>query len=155
MKSLTDQQLLRGYTRRRSEAAFAELVRRHVDFVYSAALRMVRDAHLAEDVTQGVFVALAQNARQLTNRPVLSGWLHRTTQNLAAKTVRADVRRRTREQEAVAMNELLSAEPDAVWEHIAPHLDSALGELSEADRDALLLRYFQRQSAREMAQTLG
>ena len=116
---------------------------------------MVRDAHLAEDVTQGVFVALAQNARQLTDRPVLSGWLHRTAQNIAAQTVRTEVRRRAREQEAAAMNELLAPEPDATWEHIAPHLDAALGELSEADRDALLLRYFERKSAREMAQTLG
>src|SRR5450759_3631999 len=155
MNGLSDQQLLRDYTGRRSEAAFAELVRRHVDFVYSAALRMVRDAHLAEDVTQSAFVALAQNARQLTDRPVLSGWLHRTAQNLAANAVRYAVRRRAREQEAAAMNELLSAEPDAVWEHIAPHLDAALGELSEPDRDALLLRYFERKSAREIALTLG
>jgi len=153
--SLTDQQLLREYAERRSEAAFAELVRRHVDFVYSAALRMVRDTHLAEDVAQSAFVALAQNARQLTDRPVLSGWLHRTAQNLAANTVRSDVRRRAREQEATAMNELLATEPDPVWEHIAPHLDAALGELSEPDRDALLLRYFERKSARAMAQTLG
>ena len=155
MNSLTDQQLLRDYTGRRSEAAFTELVRRHIDFVYSAVLRMVRDAHLAEDVTQGAFVALARNARQLTDRPVLSGWLHRTAQNLAANAVRSNVRRRAREQEAAAMNELLSAEPDAVWERIAPLLDAALGELSEADRDALLLRYFERKSAREMAQILG
>ncbi|MEI2723269.1 MAG: sigma-70 family RNA polymerase sigma factor [Verrucomicrobiota bacterium] len=155
MNRLTDPQLLRDYTERHSEAAFTELVRRHVDLVYSAALRMVCDAHLAEDVTQGAFVALAQNARQLTDHPVLSGWLHRTTQNLASKAVRSDVRRRAREQEAAAMNELLSAEPDAVWEHIAPHLDAALGELGEADRDALLLRYFERKSASEMAQTLG
>jgi RNA polymerase sigma factor (sigma-70 family) len=155
VNSLTDQQLLRDYTGRRSEAAFAELVRRHVDFVHSAALRMVRDAHLAEDVTQSAFVALAQNACQLTDRPVLSGWLHRTAQNLAANAVRSDVRRRAREQEAAVMNELLSAEPDAVWEHIAPHLDAALGELSEPDRDALLLRYFERKSAREIALTLG
>jgi len=155
VNSLTDPQLLRDYTEHRSEAAFAELVRRHVDFVYSAALRMVRDAHLAEDVTQSVFVALARNAGQLTDRPVLSGWLHRTAQNLAANVVRTDVRRRAREQEAATMNELLVAEPDANWEHIAPHLDAALGELSEPDRDALLLRYFERKSAREMAQTLG
>src|SRR5207249_3908561 len=111
------------YAGRRSEAAFAELVRRHVDFVYSAALRMVRDAQHAEDVTQSVFVALAQNARQLTNHAVLSGWLHRTTQNLAANAIRADVRRRAREQEAAAM--MLSAEPETVWENIAPHLDEA------------------------------
>jgi RNA polymerase sigma factor (sigma-70 family) len=155
VNSLTDQELLRDYTGRRSETAFAELVRRHVDFVYSATLRMVRDTHLAEDVTQGVFVALAQNARQLTSHPVLSGWLHRTAQNLAANTVRSDVRRRAREQEAVAMNELLAPEPEAIWKHIAPQLDAALGELNEPDRDALLLRYFERKSAREMAQTLG
>jgi len=140
VNSLTDPQLLRDYTDRRSEAAFTELVRRHVDLVYSAALRMVGDAHLAEDVTQGAFVALAQNARQLKDHPVLSGWLHRTTQNLASKAVRSDVRRRVREQEAATMNELLSAEPDAIWERIAPQLDAALGELGEADRDAVLLR---------------
>ncbi len=155
MNSLTDQQLLRDYAERRSEASFAELVRRHVDFVYSAALRMVRDAHLAEDVTQSIFVALSKNAGQLTDRPVLSGWLHRTAQNLAANAVRTEVRRRNREQEAVAMNELLAHESDAAWENIALHLDAALGELSEPDRDALLLRYFERKSAREMAQTLG
>jgi RNA polymerase sigma factor (sigma-70 family) len=151
----TDSQLLRAYAENRSEAAFTELVRRHVDFTYSAALRMVRDPHLAEDVTQGAFVALAKNAGQLTHRQVLSGWLHRTAQNIAAQTVRTTERRRAREQEAAAMNELVAVEPDASWEQTAPHLDDALGELGEADRDALLLRYFERKSAREMAQTLG
>ena len=155
MNSLTNQQLLHDYAERRSEAAFSELVRRHVDFVYSAALRMVRDSQLAKDVTQSVFVALAQNARPLTDHPVLSGWLHRTTQNLAANAVRSDVRRRAREQEAAAMNELLATESDNLWDHVAPHLDAGLGELSEPDRDALLLRYFEGKSAREMAQTLG
>ena len=155
MNRLTDQQLLREYAGPRWEAAFAELVRRHVDFVHSAAVRMVRDAHLAEDVTQSVFAALAQNARQLAEHPVLSGWLHRTAQNLAANVVRSEVRRRAREQEAVAMNELLAAEPDARWEDIAPQLDAALGELGEADRDALLLRYFEHKSALEMAAVLG
>jgi len=151
----TDQQLLREYTGRRSEAAFAELVRRHVDLVYSAALRMVCDSHLAEDVTQGAFVALARSASQLTARAVLSGWLHRTAQNIAAQTVRTDVRRRAREQEAVTMNELLATDPDADWEQIAPQLDAALGELAEPDRDAVLLRYFERKSASEMAHVLG
>jgi RNA polymerase sigma factor (sigma-70 family) len=155
VNSLTDQQLLRDYAGQRSEAAFAELVSRHVDLVYSAAWRLVRDRHLAEDVTQGVFVALTRSAPQLTDRSVLSGWLHRTAQNLAANTIRSDARRRTREQEAAAMNELLATEPASVWEHIAPHLDAALGELSEPDRDAVLLRYFERKSAREMAGILG
>jgi RNA polymerase sigma factor (sigma-70 family) len=155
VNSLTDQQLLRDYAAHQSDAAFAELVRRHVDLVYSAALRMVCDAHLAEDVAQGAFVALAQNARSLAERPVLSGWLHRTAQNLAANAVRSEVRRRAREQEAAAMNQLLANESDADWEIIAPHLDAALGELNDADRDALLLRYFERKSAREMAEILG
>ena len=153
MNSLTDQQLLRDYAERQSEAAFAELVRRHVDLVYSAALRMVCDTHLAQDVTQGVFVALAQNAGQLANHPVLSGWLHRTARNLAANTVRSETRRRTREQEAVAMNQLNETEAD--WEMISLHLDNALCQLEEADRDALMLRYFERKSAREMAVILG
>ena len=155
MNDQTDPQLLRAYAENRSEPAFAELVRRHVDFVHSAALRMVCDSHLAQDVTQGVFVALAKNADEIKDHPVLSGWLHRTAQNIAAQTVRTDVRRRARESEAATMNEMLATAPDASWEQIAPQLDAALGELGEADRDALLLRYFERKSAREMAQTLG
>ncbi len=155
MNDWTDSQLLRCYAESRSEEAFACLVHRHVDFVYSAARRIVCDPHLAEDVTQGVFVALAQNAAKLTGRPVLSGWLHRTAQNIASQTVRTTERRRAREQEATAMNELLTAESDSSWQDIAPHLDAALGELDETDRDALLLRYFERKSAREMARTLG
>ncbi len=147
--------MLRQYSERRAEGAFGELVRRHVDLVYSAALRMVRDAQLAEDVTQSVFMALARSARKLSDCAVLSGWLYRTTQNLAANAIRSDVRRRAREEEAAAMNDLLSAEPDVTWEQVAPHLDAALIELSEPDRDALLLRYFERKSAREMSQVLG
>src|ERR1051325_10577062 len=108
MSGATDQQLLRDYFEGQSETAFSELVQRHIDFVYSAALRMVRDAQLAEDVTQAVFMALAQNAGQLTKHPVLSGWLHRTAQNLATKTVRSNVRRRAREEEAATMNELVT-----------------------------------------------
>jgi RNA polymerase sigma factor (sigma-70 family) len=155
MDALTDQQLLCDYAGSRSEAAFSELVRRYVDLVYSAALRMVGDAHLAEDVTQSAFAVLAQNAGKLTDRPTLSGWLHRTAQNIASKTVRTNVRRRVREQEAAAMNELLAANSDDQWDHIAPHLDAALGKLSEPEREAVLLRYFERKSASEMAQILG
>jgi RNA polymerase sigma factor (sigma-70 family) len=113
------------------------------------------DAHAAKDVTQSVFVVLAQNASQLTDRPALAGWLHGTARNLAAKAVRSDVRRRAREQEAAAMNELLSANPDVSWECIAPHLDDALGELSESDREALLLRYFKNHDLRSVGVTLG
>ncbi|MES2657133.1 MAG: sigma-70 family RNA polymerase sigma factor [Verrucomicrobiota bacterium] len=153
MNARTDPQLLRAYAEGRSEAAFAELVRRHIDFVHSAAVRMVNDPHLAKDVSQGVFVALAKDAGKLTNHPILVGWLHRTTRNIAAQTVRTEVRRRHREKEAAAMNE--SPETDAEWEQISPHLDAALANLSDADRDAVLLRYFENKPAHEMAVILG
>lgn len=152
---MSDQQLLCDYAACRRETAFAELVRRHVDLVYSAAWRMVRDASLAQDVTQGVFVALAGNAGRLAAHPILSGWLHRTARNLAAKAIRSESRRRAREQEAAAMHELLSADTDPAWDTIAPHLDAALGALNEADREALLLRFFEKKSAPEMAGLLG
>jgi RNA polymerase sigma factor (sigma-70 family) len=151
----TDQKLLGEFARNRSEEAFAELVRRHIDLVHSAAARMVCDSHLAQDVTQGVFVALAENARPLIDHAVLSGWLHRTTRNLAANVVRSEVRRRAREQESVAMSTPSSGETEDVWSEIAPELDAALDDLGEADRDAVLLRYFERKSAAEAAAMLG
>jgi RNA polymerase sigma factor (sigma-70 family) len=155
MNGLTDEELLSDYAEERSEVAFTQLVRRHVDLVYSAALRMVHDEPLAEDVTQGVFLALVQNVRRLRNRRALPGWLHHTTQHLAANAVRAEVRRRVREKEAAAMNELLATQSNPSWELIAPYLDAALGELSEADRDAVLLRYFENKSLREVGHALG
>ncbi|KAB2649839.1 MAG: sigma-70 family RNA polymerase sigma factor, partial [Verrucomicrobia bacterium] len=155
MNDQTDQQLLRDYSERQSDAAFAALVHRYVDLVHSSAFRMVNDTHAAKDVTQAVFVILGKNARQLTDRPALAGWLHGTARNIAAKAVRSEVRRRAREQEAAVMSEILSASPDASWEHIAPHLDEALGELSEADRDAVLLRYFKNHDLRTVGATLG
>jgi RNA polymerase sigma factor (sigma-70 family) len=155
MNGERDQQLLSEYAEQSSEAAFGELVRRYVDFVYSAAFRMVRNPHLAEEVTQSVFVALSQNARALSGRAVLSGWLHRTARNLAAKTVRGEVRRRAREQEAVVMNELSSSEVDPLWERLAPELDAALDELKDADRNVVLLRFFHQCSVREIAEALG
>jgi RNA polymerase sigma factor (sigma-70 family) len=116
---------------------------------------VIGNVQLAEEVSQKVFLALAQNARRLADRAVLSSWLFCTTHNLSVNAIRGEVRRRAREQKAVAMNELLAAEHEAGWESIAPQLDDALSQLSEPDRDALLLRYFQRKSAREMAQALG
>src|SRR5260370_41753267 len=139
---MNDQELLRDYVQNGSEAAFAALVRRHIDLVYSAALRMVVDPHLAEDVTQAVFRAVAEAAPKNEHCLVLSGWLHRTTRNLAATTVRSEVRRRARENKAAIMNED-SSETKALWEHLAPQLDDALAQLPALDRDALLLRYIQ------------
>lgn len=155
MNRSTDQQLLRDYARQGSEPAFEQLVERHIDFVYSAARRMVPDADLAKDVTQLVFLAVAKNASNLVEHPFLSGWLHRTTRNLALKAIRAEAHRRSREEEAAAMKQLISSDNEPGWEQLAAQLDFGIAELRNEERDALLLRYFERKSAREMGELLG
>src|SRR5476649_2567244 len=117
---IEDAELLRRYAEEKSESAFAELVRRHVNFVYACALRRVGgDAHLAEDVTQHVFTALARGAPELARRDVLSGWLFTTARNASAQVVRGERRRQARESEAQLMNELTaSSAHDAEWERL-------------------------------------
>jgi RNA polymerase sigma factor (sigma-70 family) len=145
---IEDAELLRRYSEEKSETAFAELVQRHLDFVYAGALRRVGgDTHLAEDVTQHVFVALARSAAPLARRPVLAGWLFTTTRFAAAQVVRSERRRQAREQEAHTMNELTSSSAhDAEWQRLRPVLDDTLDELDERDREAVLLRFFEARS---------
>ena len=142
---IDDAQLLRSYAETRSEAAFAELVRRQVNFVHSAALRQVNgDAHLAQDVTQLVFTDLARKAGELANHRVLAGWLFTSTRFAAAKLVRGERRRQAREAEAPIMNEINGDPTEKMdWERVRPVLDATLAELGEADREAILLRFFE------------
>lgn len=158
MNESPDLQLLTEFALRKAEAPFAELVQRYLNLVHSAALRLVADRHLAEDVSQSVFVALAQQAPRVVDRlhagAPLSGWLHLTTRHLAAKAVRTEVRRREREQVASVM-QTQNTKADAAWEHLAPHLDHALADLSESDRHALLLRFFEGRTARQIGERLG
>src|SRR5436189_601086 len=136
-----DRQLLGQYISEGSEEAFARIVRQHSGLVYSSALRQVRNADLARDVTQTVFIHLAQKARPIPAGMVLAGWLHRDTRVTALDAIRAENRRARREQEAMVMN---TPDPDpSSWEKIRPLLDEALQELSATDRDALLLRFFE------------
>src|SRR5437660_6780324 len=149
-----DGQLLQQYARERSESAFGELVTRHIDLVYSAALRVASgDRHLAEDVTQVVFMDLARKARGLPRDVWLAGWLHRHTCYTAAKAVRTERRRKTRERIAMEMRALddNTAPP---WELIAPHLDEAMNQLSASDRDAIVLRFLKRQDFRAVGSAL-
>ena len=152
-----DAQLLRQFAGEGAQVAFAELVRRRIDFVYSTALRQVGgDAHLAQDVTQGVLLALAQSARSLARRPILTGWLYTTTRFLAAKAVRAHHRWRVREQESHAMNEISrQGAPEPEWDRLRPVLDEAMHELSERDREAILLRYFEGRAFAEIGMLCG
>jgi RNA polymerase sigma factor (sigma-70 family) len=151
-----DAELLRQYAADHSEAAFAELVQRRLDLVYSVALRQVGgDAHLAQDVTQRVFADLARKAAQLAERAVLSGWLYRSAQFAASDVVRSERRRRAREQETDIMRETSSSVTDTVdWDRLRPLLDEAMGELNEEDRDAVALRFFEGRAFAEIGAAL-
>ena len=151
----SDRELLRLYAQERSETAFAELVGRYVDLVYSAALRVLRgDTHLAQDVAQMVFTDLARKAGGLPRDVVLPGWLYRNASFTAAKAVRSESRRRNREQTAIQMK-AIDHQAEPTWEQIADHLDDALKQLTEADRDAIVLRFLQRQDLRSVGLALG
>ncbi len=151
---LDDHQLLRRYATEKSEAAFSELVARHINLVHSTALRRTNgNAHLAQDVAQLVFNDLARKARDLPENTVLAGWLHRATRYAAAQSLRTERRRQMREQEAAAMNALEpEANPD--WNQIRPLLDEALDRLNPTDRDVVLLRFFEQRSLMEVGRAI-
>jgi len=160
MQSPSDAQLLRDYAERGVEAAFAEIVARHTDLVYSSALRQVYSPDLARDVTQSVFTDLARKARtvstNLSPKASLVGWLYRGTRFAARDLYRNETRRTQRERQA--MEQLQSDSGTGVppvWLEIAPHLDAALNELDDTDRDAVLLRYFKNHDLRTVGATLG
>lgn len=153
---VTDSELIRRYVGEKSEAAFAELVQRHLDLVYSAALRrLAGDTHAAADGTQLVFTALARQSAALTRGVVLPGWLYATTRNVAVDFIRTEQRRRAREQEAHTMQETISpSEPTGDWEQLRPLLDAAMDELGNADREAVLLRFFAKRPFTEIGAAL-
>ena len=147
--------LLAEYVQTGSDATFRELVTRYVDLVYSTALRMVAgDTHRAEDVAQTVFLDLARVARTLPRDVKLGGWLHRDTCFVAANLMRGERRRQSRERQAVEMNALQN-NSEADFSLVAPILDEAINELGEADRTAILLRFFEQHDFRAVGQALG
>ncbi len=150
---MEDHELLRAFARGRSQEAFRQLVDRHLRLVYAAAHRIVRDPHLAEEVAQNVFTLLAQKAGGIVPPQVVAGWLYNSTRHLAMHCVRTEQRRREREQTAVAMNALTESDGDTRF--VAEHLEEALAELDPADRDALVLRYLDDRTLRDVGRELG
>ena len=150
MQEWDDNALWREFVERDSEEAFAVLVARHVNKVYSVALRHTRNPHQAEEITQAVFVTLAKKSRHLGQGVVLSGWLYETARRTALTFIRGEIRRTRREQEAM-LNE---TEPD-VWPQMAPLLDAAMAGLNETDRHAVVLRFFDARSLSEVGAALG
>jgi len=151
---MKDQALLREYLDGGSERAFQGIVQRHVDLVYSTALRRLSDAGLAEEVTQNVFVTLARKAPFLSRDVALAAWLHRTTLLEARHRLRGELRRKRREETAIAMS-TTHREEDSLLKSLSPVLDEALMELREKERHAVLLRFFENKALREVGEALG
>lgn len=146
----TDQSLLREFANRRCEASFRRLVERHLALVYSVADRVTGDRGLAEEVAQSTFATLAEKGAGLDADTVIAGWLYHTARNLALTAVRSEVRRRHREQLAATMN---TDQPGP--NVVAEHLEAAMDQLPPADRDALVLRFFEDRNLRDVGRELG
>ena len=153
---MNDSELLQAWVMHRDEAAFADLVRRHVDLVYGSARRQLGPSPLVEDVVQAVFLVLARKAESLRPEVVLSGWLFKTTRFVAARALLAE-RRRAHHESAFAMNPaaIEEDEPSTDWTEVAAHLDASLGALQERDRDALVLRFLEGLPLRGVGDRLG
>jgi len=148
---LSDFDLLREFLEG-SEAAFEEIVRRHSPMVYSAAIRQVKDAGTAADVTNAAFYVLARKAKRFTPESLIGAWLHRTTRLAALQAIRSRARRQHYEQLAAHMQDSLQQEEHAAaWEEVAPLLDAALVRLARGDHEAVTLRFFEKKSFGEIA----
>jgi len=149
----SDLDLLGRFARGKSQDAFTELVQRHVNLVYSAALRQVRSPQLAEEISQSVFADLARDAGKLKSDTVLTAWLYAVTRRTAIDAIRKESRRQLREQIAVELTNMNATAND--WSQIEPLLDDAMAALDEIDRSAILLRYFENKSLREVGEAFG
>jgi uncharacterized protein (TIGR03435 family) len=150
----SDMRLLREYAKHQSESAFATLVSRHTNLVYSAALRQVRDPQLTEEVTQAVFILLARKARSFGAKTILTGWLYRAACYVSASVIKRECRRQYREQKAFMQSEI-DNRTDSIWTQLSPLLDEAMLRLRSKDRDALMLRFFEGRSLHEVGLALG
>jgi RNA polymerase sigma factor (sigma-70 family) len=151
----SDLDLLRRFARENSQDAFTEIVRRHVNLVYSAALRQVRSPQLAEEISQSVFADLARSGTGIlpvSETNSLAPWLYSVTRRTAIDVIRKESRRQLREQIAVEMNDMNATAND--WTQIEPLLDDAMAALDETDRSAILLRYFENKNLREVGESL-
>jgi RNA polymerase sigma factor (sigma-70 family) len=158
MQTKSDAQLLREYAKDGIETAFAEIVTRYTNLVFSAAARQTDSPDIAAETTQSVFITLARAAGTLSSRLAedasLAGWLCRSARNISLKHRRDEFRRHFRERQAMQdLNPTSETTPD--WERLHPVLDEAMSELSEPDYDALVMRFFNNQDLRSVGRALG
>ena len=151
-----DFELLRAFMRQGDQSAFAALVNLHLDLVYGTAVRKLGDAAGAQEVAQDVFAALARCAWQFAPDDSLPAWLHRTTLLKSKLWLRGEIRRRRREQVAAQLGTTMKTPDDQpALRALVPVLDEALLSVSEKERTALLLRYMESRSLREVGVSLG
>lgn len=150
---MSDLELLRQYGRNRDQDAFAALVAQHLNLVYSAARRQVRSDEIAREVTQTVFVELSHQALRLSDDTHLASWLYIVARRRAIDALRREIRRSQLEKTAAELAAMKSNSPD--WAQVEPVLDHALATLRARDRQAVLLRFFENKSLREIGTVLG
>jgi RNA polymerase sigma factor (sigma-70 family) len=155
MPDTDDMDLFQEFARHNSETAFAALVQRHINLVYSVALRYTANPGDAQDVTQAVFIILARKAVRLNDRTVLTGWFYETTRLTAAGWLRTQKRRQTREQEAYMQSTLEQAGADNLWRQLAPHLEAAMSRLNAKECTLLALRFYENKTGAEANALLG
>jgi RNA polymerase sigma factor (sigma-70 family) len=155
MMEVTDSDLLEQFQQSESDEAFARIVDRYINLVYSVALRHTANPHHAEEITQAVFIILARRAGSLGRQTVLSGWLHHAARLTAANFLRSEIRRARREQEAFMRSTLEETPQGTLWQELSPLLDNAMARLKQTDRDALVLRYFENKSLPDVGKALG
>src|ERR1041385_3074122 len=150
----TDRELLTEYAEQGSESAFKALVERHLDVVFATALRGLNNTGAAEEITQNVFITLARKAAWLRGETSVVGWLHKTTLFEVRGWWRGELRRQRREQTAIELGTTMKEE-DSLLQSLGGELDEGLLGLRDVDRQALILRYFEGQSHREIGVLLG
>ena len=155
MPDISDIDLLQDYSRNASEEAFAEVVRRHINLVYSTALRHAGIPAHAEEIAQAVFVILARKAATLRPGTVLEAWLYETTRLTSLSFQRGERRRQFREQEAYMQSTIQEHADASTWSEFAPLLDEAIARLGKKDREAVVLRFFKEKNLREVAAALN
>jgi RNA polymerase sigma factor (sigma-70 family) len=151
----TDDDLLERFMRDESDEAFAGIVERYINLVYSVALRHTANPHYSQEITQAVFIILARRAGSIGHRTVLAGWLYSAARLTAANFMRSEIRRSRREHEVFMQSIAEESPPQPIWLELSPLLEAAMSQLKPVDRDALVLRFFENKSLPEVGKALG